>query len=164
MINRSIEIGGVYRGPWSDDPIRVLAFDRDVVMYDVWFPHKNAWSFAQLNRTMSYYRISSEIFLSKYSFIRTEECTQAELETHRPDLPFSFAQHSELNWYDNMPEPEKEISEILITAKKGQSVYIDTYLDIPKLYLEPFGPKDGSKATLNKHQFSMDETPSSTFN
>jgi hypothetical protein len=50
-----ISLGAVYEAQWSPYLVRVVAFDESVVMYDVWWPHKNAWAMSKLVSPFSYY-------------------------------------------------------------------------------------------------------------
>jgi hypothetical protein len=55
-------LGDVYRLSDVADPVRVIAFDPHVVMYDTWWPEKSAWSMARLSGQYAYYRLPSDYF------------------------------------------------------------------------------------------------------
>jgi len=82
--------------------------------------------------------------------VRTDEYTEAEFELHRPDLPFSFAQFSTIQWYDAMPETITQVDAILTaTSEPFRQNGPPHFLDAPRVFLATFGPKDSSKpATL----------------
>ena len=134
-----VVLGGIYELSDVAEPVRVIAFDRNVVMYDTWWSHKNAWGMARLLGRYSYYRLPSDYFQSHSCHLRTEALTQSEVDVHRPDLPFALAQHDELSWYE---------------AWKGDDFVSDLSrasadaLGAPAVYVIPFGPKDGPKPSV----------------
>ena len=58
----SIELGGVFQFNHDERPIRVIAFDDNVVMYDAWWSHMNSWGMAKLTGRFSYYRMRRDFF------------------------------------------------------------------------------------------------------
>ena len=98
-----LELGAVFELPWATGPVRVIAFDESVVMYDVWRPDKNAWSLAKPPSKVAYYRLPRSLFLQRASFERLDPYAAEEYALHRPDLPFSFAQCDGLSWYGHAP-------------------------------------------------------------
>ena len=135
-----ISIGAVFDPDWSADPVRVVAFDSDVVMYDAWWPHKGAWAMAKLLGTFSYYRLERDYFQAHSRYLRADPLTEQEVQVHRPDLPFSFGQHEDLSWYEQWNEGA--------ASQRASPSNIDGILNAPALYLAPFGPRDSSKPAV----------------
>ncbi len=138
----SVELGAVFQVGWSENPVRVIAFDSSVVMYDTWWPHRSAWGMEKLSGTFSYYRLSRSIFESKARLLRVEPYTPAEAEAHRPDLPFSFAQRASLSWYSSWPQ---ELSQVAAHLSSEKQCGVQAWLEVAAIYLAPFGPKDSAK-------------------
>lgn len=143
-----LKLGAVYLGEFHPDPVRVIAFDKDVLMYDIWFPHKNAWAMAKLNRNLTYYRTSTDIFRKHFLYMRMDEYTETEFTIHRPDLPFSFAQFRDIEWHQDMPTSLAEIESILASTDAVKKNDSKSYLDVPKIYLSPFGPNGAWKPAM----------------
>ena len=144
----SLELGAVFKTAWSADPIRVIAFDSSVVMYDTWWPHRSAWGMAKLSGTFSYYRLPRPLFDEKSEFLRVEPYSSDESNVHRPDLPFSFAQHTSLSWYSgSLPK----ISQVALRLGSASRSGVQPVLKVASIYLAPFGPKDGAKTASLIH-------------
>lgn len=126
-----MKLGDVYETNWPSGPVRVVAFDSDVVMYDTWWSHKNAWGMSKLLGSFSYYRLDRKYFEAHMRYLRSEPLSSLELSVHRPELPFGFARHKDLSWYENWPS--------VPVATDGQA------LSAPAIYIAPFGPRDSSK-------------------
>lgn len=133
-------LGAVFEGETSS-LMRVVAFDRDVVMYDTWWPHESAWSMAKLQRTISYYRLQRDYFETHSRYVRTEPLSEQELATHRPQLPFAVAQGSDLSWYEPWIDADGDGDTVLTSTT-------EPVLDTPAIYLEPFGPRDSAKPAV----------------
>jgi hypothetical protein len=48
MNTPSLALGAVYEAQWSPEPVRIVALDESVVMYDTWWPHKQSWAMSKL--------------------------------------------------------------------------------------------------------------------
>jgi hypothetical protein len=134
-----VVLGGVYQLSDVVEPVRVIAFDSHVVMYDTWWSHKNAWGMARLSGRYSYYRLTTDYFGRHSRYLRTEALTENEIDVHRPDLPFALAQHSDLSWYEAWGG-DGFASDL---PQGGSSM-----LDAQVVYLIPFGPKNGQKPAV----------------
>jgi hypothetical protein len=55
MHSQQIALGSVYETEPSPNPVRVVVFDDQVVMYDTWWPHKGACAMAKLLGAFTYY-------------------------------------------------------------------------------------------------------------
>ena len=119
--------------------VRVVACDGHVVMYDNWCPDKRGWGMARLTGRYSYYRLPREYFERHVRYLHTDALSQSEVDVHRPDLPFSLAQHDDLSWYESWAtdKPLPDFHDL-----DGRNV------DAPAVYLVPFGPKDGGKPAV----------------
>lgn len=137
----SLELGAVFRLPWAVDLVRVIAFDEDVVMYDVWWPHKSAWGLAKPPSKVAYYRLPRNLFVQKATFERLDPYSAEEHALHRPGLPFSFAQCAALSWYGQSPSMHE--IEFALRARSIAKCYT-SLLEATTVYIEPFGPKDGA--------------------
>ncbi len=137
-----VALGAVYEAHWSPEPVRIVAFDENVIMYDTWWPHKNAWAMSKLLGSFSYYRLPRAYFESHSRHLRTDPYSEQEQKVHRPDLPFEFAKRSDLSWYEPWHKPPA-------TAVASRAPVSEPTLESPALFLEPFGPRDSAKpATL----------------
>jgi hypothetical protein len=134
MSTSALALGAVFETDWSPEPIRVIAFDGHVVMYDTWWSHRGSWAMAKLLGNYSYYRLPRSHFEEHASFLRLEPLSEKELQVHRPDLPFAFATRESLSWYDKWPQN--------VHTKNEQS------LQAPAVYIAPFGPRDSSKPAV----------------
>lgn len=134
MTSPMIKPGDVYETNWTSWPVRVVALDADVVMYDAWWPHKNAWGMSNLLGSFSYYRLKRRYFEAHTRYLRSESLTEQELKVHRPELPFAFAQCNDLSWYETWSS--------INVASNGQ------ILATPAIYIAPFGPRDSSKPSV----------------
>jgi hypothetical protein len=160
MTFSDLHIGAVFQTEWDSGPLRVIAFDEEVVMYDCWWPHIPGWGIDSLNRTISYYRLPTSLLLSKGKYLRTEAYTEAELSIHRPDLPLAFARFAGLEWPAECPATPEEFPNSSLACPDDQS--IQTCLDAAKIYLEPFGPKGSCKPGVmieaeNRARFTVNE-------
>ena len=131
MAELQITFGAVFEIDSSPYPMRVIAYDDAEVMYDVWWPHKNAWGMASLLGTFAYYRLPREYVQAHARTIRIDPMSEKEQQVHRPDLPFAVAQHQSTSWYDR-PWTEDAFGTTSILATNA-------------IYLSPFGPRDSAK-------------------
>lgn len=138
------ELGAVYRTEWSNDPIRIIAFDATVVFYDVWRSDIGDWELAARKGNISYYRIFAPFLFASAAYVRTDEYSDAEWKRHRPDLPISFAVVRSVEWTPTPPSAASDIS-AMARASAEDSVSVRGVLHVPAVYLEPFGPKGSSK-------------------
>jgi hypothetical protein len=147
MSNHLLELGAVYQPDWDERPMRVIAFDESVVMYDSWWPHEQSWGFAKrIPSTVTYYRLPRKFLLARARYLRTECYTEKEFETHRPDLPLAFAQFDAINWYDGPPANRSQLSRLLSKqAKRRDSGSNCERLSVTAVCLCPFGPKNSTK-------------------
>jgi hypothetical protein len=138
-----IALGAVYDVLWSPNSVRVVAFDRDIVMYDTWWPHKGAWAMARLRGTFTYYRVWRDYFEAHSRYVRADPLTEQERQVHRPDLPFAFAQRPSLSWYEPWNEPH--------VPAAPSSPYVKPSLEAAAIFLSPFGPRDSPKPAVLVH-------------
>lgn len=138
-----IVLGGVYEIASYPEPVRVVAFDGHVVMYDVWWPHKAGWAMAKLLGSFTYCRMTRAVFEARSVFLREDPLTAQELSVHRPDLPFAFARRAKLSWYERWGEVE--------AAPVSFSTGVQPILDAPAIFLAPFGPRDSAKPPVLVH-------------
>lgn len=143
-----IELGAVFQTEWSENPIRVIAFDSSVVMYDAWWPHKSAWGMEKLTGNVSYYRLPLALLMQKAKYLRTDKYTDQEATVHRPDLPFAFAQYDLLDWYAQSPKSIGHLEQMLSSQSP---LGTELLLKVPAIYLSPFGPKDSFKPAVLVH-------------
>ena len=135
MNTPSIALGAVFEAQWSPEPVRIVAFDDSVVMYDTWWSHKRSWAMGRLLGSFSYYRLSRPYFESHSKYLRTDPYSEEEQTVHRPDLPFEFAQRSQLSWYEPWSGlPSAPVQEPILRS--------------PALFLAPFGPRDSAKPAV----------------
>jgi len=157
----SIELGAVFQFDWDERPIRVIAFDDDVVMYDSWWESTNSW--AKLTWRFFYYRTRRDFFETRSRYLRTDPYTEEEYNVHRPDLPLAFATHDSLSWYTQQPNSEVDLEQQLANARiHEQKSAASARLTAPAIHLAPFGPKGMSKPTTlitakNRESFSEAE-------
>jgi hypothetical protein len=130
----TVTLGAVFQTDWSQEPVRVIAFDAHVVMYDTWWPHRSSWGMSKLLGNYSYYRLQREYFEAHARPLKLEPLSEKEVLVHRPDLPFAFATRQSLSWYDKWPEN--------VQTENEHS------LQVPAIYLAPFGPRDSSKPAV----------------
>ena len=93
-------LGAVFEIESNPYAMRVIAFDDAEVMYDVWWPHKEAWGMARLLGGVTCYRLRRDYVEANARYIRTDPLSEAELRVHRPELPFAVAQRKEISWYE----------------------------------------------------------------
>jgi hypothetical protein len=137
MHSPQITLGCVYEMESFPNPVRIVAFDDQVVMYDTWWPHRGAWAMAKLLGAFVYYRMPRTVFEAHSRFVRNEPLSEQELNVHRPDLPFAFAQRSDLSWYEPWGEPN-----LLAGSSSSDKQPI---LDAPAIFLAPFGLRNSAK-------------------
>lgn len=161
MPNDNLELGAVFQPDWHSTPLRVLAFDRQQVMYDVWSTDESRWGINSLNQRISYYRLPTSLLLDRSLYLRTDEYSELERAIHRPDLPFSFGANATLDWPMICPGTVTDFP----GRTKDASVHVESQsleLVAPQIYLSPFGPKGGSKPSAlitaaNGRCFMIDE-------
>jgi len=146
MSASSIELGAVFQADGDQNPIRVIAFDDDVVMYDAWWPHIQAWGMTKLTGTVFYYRLPRDWFDRRMRYLRTEEYTEKERSVHRPDLPLSFALHDSMSWYSQRPDSVSQLDVQLAFAAEQEGVVLG-HLPAQAIYLASFGPQGTSRPT-----------------
>lgn len=126
-----IALGVVFEIDSSPYPMRVIAYDDAEIMYDVWWPHKNAWAMASLVGSFTYYRLPRDYVEAHARGIRIDPLSDKERQVHRPDLPFAVAQRESTSWYDR-PWAEDVFGTTPVLA-------------VNAIYLSPFGPRDSAK-------------------
>ena len=134
MSTSTITLGAVFQSDWSQEPVRVIAFDAHVVMYDTWWSHRGAWGMSKLLGNYSYYRLQRSYFEEHVSLLRVDPFSEKEALVHRPDLPFAFGVCQSLSWYEKWPDS--------VRAENEET------LQTPAIYLAPFGPRDSSKSAV----------------
>lgn len=127
-------LGVVFEIESSPYVMRVVAFDDAEVMYDVWWPHREAWGMGRLLGNFTYCRLPRRYVETNAKYIRTDSLSEMELRVHRPDLPFAVAQRNDVSWYESSWQEG-----ILETAP---TVAVST------IYLAPFGPRDSAKPAV----------------
>jgi hypothetical protein len=132
-----MNLGAVFEVDWTPEPVRVIAFDRHVVMYDTWWSHRGSWGMSKLLGKYSYYRLHRDYFEEHASLLRSEPLTEQEVQVHRPDLPLAFAARQSLSWY------EQWSTDLQIESEQT--------LEASAIYLAPFGPRDSSKPAVLVH-------------
>lgn len=143
----AIRIGAIYQLKPTRELIRIIAHDANEVMYDSWCAETSSWEIASLKRTVWYLRLPTTLLLRDGVYIRTEEYTPSETQIHRPDLPFSFAQSTLLEWAPSCPPSLEEFSRDLLKSV-GTVEYLPKSLAAPAIYISPFGPKGSVKAAV----------------
>ncbi|SFN99671.1 hypothetical protein [Salegentibacter flavus] len=133
-----LELGGLYQTDFDDLPIKIIGFDDYEVLYDSQW-EEGKWMFSDnLRRKSSFYRISTDFFKKKSSFIKSQDLNEKEYEIFRPDLPIRFGRYRDYSWNnlkgENLENVEKELS--------------SESLNINRLFLIPFGPKGGLKKSV----------------
>ena len=137
MNSRNITVGDVYEVSSQPNPLRVVGVDEHVVMYDTWWPHKNAWGMERLGGTFTYYRMARSFFEARSRLLRSDPLSSLELNVHRPDLPFALARRNDLSWYEQWDE-----SRAFHVNTVEESV---SALEASQVFLVPFGPRDSAK-------------------
>lgn len=128
---------------FKDRPMRVLAYDERIVMYDSWWSGINKWTFTNFISEGSYYQLPTEFFIEHTDFVRLDELSQTEFEIHRPDLPFSICKVETMGWnmeFDSISELKKELLNNEIEDK--------LVLAATKIYLKPQGPTGAFKKNI----------------
>ena len=124
-------LGAVFEIESSPYAMRVIAFDDAEVMYDVWWPHREAWGIARLLGDVTYLRLPRDYVEANARYTRTDPLSEMELQIHRPELPFAVAQRQEISWYE--PSWNEGVLETV------------PVLAASSIYLSPFGPRDSAK-------------------
>ncbi|MFJ8582814.1 hypothetical protein [Micromonospora sp. NPDC093277] len=109
----------------------MLLRDSDVVMYDAWWPHLEAWGLADLAAIKRHYVTSVSAVEEKATHLRTVPLTADEMAVHRPDLPFAAVQDVAMTWS---------------SGDTGRVTDARAELSASQVYLLPFGPGGGTKA------------------
>lgn len=130
----TIELGAVFRFPHDERPNRVLLYDDDVVMYDVWWPHQDGWGLANLatvqRKHIAYYVTTVTTLVERATQLRSDPLTDDERAIHRPDLPFVALQDAAITWSSD---------------PVGRPGVRGAELNAARVYLSPFGPAGGTK-------------------
>jgi hypothetical protein len=146
-----LEPGTVFRFPHDERPLRVLVHDSNIVMYDCWWPHLDGWGLADLEqikrKRITYYVTAASTVADQAALVRSDPLSDDERTVHRPDLPFVAVQATDLTWSSGDP---------------ARLVAADSRLQVPQLYLLPFGPGGGTKPGIrvsadNGSFFTTDE-------
>jgi hypothetical protein len=136
-------VGGVYKLKWMDNPCRLISFNSFQVFYDEWRPHVNSWGFTSLKSKYYYSRTPAEFFMEGCKLLRTEPLTENEVKVHRPDLDMWIARSKNLWWPKH---PYSSLIQCQEFLKKNSIAFSgESALDIPEIFLYPFGPKGGHK-------------------
>jgi hypothetical protein len=143
MNSQQIDLGNVYQMESQPNPVRVVAFDDHVVLYDTWWPHKGAWAMAKLVGAFTYYRMTRTHFERHSRLLRTDSLSELELSVHRPDLPFAFVQSTALSWYEPWSEGDLVAN---CSSPPGAPL-----LNAPTVFLVPFGPRNSVKPPVQIH-------------
>lgn len=131
MNSVSIRLGDVYDYNHPSGPLRVIAFDSDVVMYDMWLAHKNSWRMSNFFGEFTFYRLERNYFEANTRYLRSEPLSEFEVNVFRPDLPFAFARDKHLSWYENLPSVQRSGDKQI--------------LSVPAIYISPFGLRKSPK-------------------
>lgn len=130
-----LEIGGIYKTDFDDLPIKIISFDDYEVLYDAQW-EKGKWMFSNnLRRKTSFYRISTNSFKKKSTFIKNIDFREREVQTLRPHLPLRFGRFKNYSW-DNLKQEDLENIKRELNNKK---------LNIDRVILIPYGPQGGFK-------------------
>ena len=140
-MTKALQLGDVYRLRDSSQLVRVIAFDDEVVMYDVWWPDVDAWSLHKSKRSGSYFRTTIDVFLMEWEFLRAGPYTAVEASLHRPDLPFSVANYETPTWYAGLSTLLTGVAAVLANVSPSESRA--EVLSARAIFIEPFGPKGG---------------------
>lgn len=116
--------------------LRVVAFDRAEVMYDMRWSLEVPWMMAKLTGAFAYYRIDRDYFEAKARCVRMDPLSDRELEVHRPGLPFAVVQRTDLSWYESWGDIG------------GLAASDEAVLPVGAIFLSPFGPRDTSRPAL----------------
>ncbi len=138
-----VQVGAVFRWSHDDRPGRVLVHDRDVVMYDTWWPHLRRWGLADMQLTrkdrLGYYVALTSTLAEHASYVRLEPLTDDEAAIHRPDLPFALGQCAAISWPSKVPGRAAEFAQDWRAAACPDAATVAA----PEVYLYPFGPDGG---------------------
>ena len=98
-------------------------------------PHLDRWGLADLeaikHQRISYYLITVSTLLEKARYLRSDPLSADERAVHRPDLPFAAVQDTVISWSSD---------------NTGRLAETRSELNTPRVYLEPSGPRGGTKA------------------
>jgi hypothetical protein len=135
-----VQVGAVFRWSHDDRPSRVLVHDRDVVMYDAWWPHLGNWGLADVQllrkKRIGYYVALTATLAEHASYVRLDPLTDHEAAIHRPDLPFAIGQCVAISWPSEVPGTAAEFAEDWRAAGCPDGGMVRA----PDVYLYPFGP------------------------
>ena len=135
-----MQVGAVFRWSHDDRPMRVLLHDRDVAMYDAWWPHLGAWGLADVRRIrrqrIAYYAALTSTLAERASYVRLDPLADEEVAIHRPDLPLAAGQCAAISWPSTAPGTAAEFAEDWRAAGCPDGAM----LRAPEVYLYPFGP------------------------
>ncbi len=138
-----VQVGAVFRWSHDDRPMRVLVHDRDVVMYDAWWPHLDAWGLADVQlirkERIGYYVALASTLAEHASYVRLDPLTDDEVGIHRPDLPVAVGQCAAICWPSKVPEAAARFAQDWRAAGCPDGAM----LQAPEVYLYPFGPDGG---------------------
>lgn len=146
-----IEVGAVFRWPHDDRPMRSLMCDGEVVMYDAWWPHLQAWGMADVNevrrKRIDYYAAPVSVLSEKATYVRMDPLTEEEIRMHQPELPLSLAGCSGVDWPERAPASMQGFAELVsfgdCLSKVGEIV-----VAAPELCLYPFASRGGQKKAV----------------
>ena len=137
-----INLGDVLKENDEDSIIRVIGIDEYEVFYDVWWEHSQTWGLEK-SRSAIFYRLSLDLCLESYSFVRNEPLNQKELLKLSPNLPHRTA--NLLDWHWNQTE-FKTLEEF--QAKLGQcanKLKFQEHVKVSKIAIIPLGANGGHK-------------------
>ncbi|WP_422747146.1 hypothetical protein [Micromonospora sp. WMMD1219] len=145
------DLGAVFRWAHDDRPMRILMHDDEVVMYDAWWPHLEAWGMTDLKDLrrgrVDYYAATLSALSKRATYVRTEPLTAGESGIHRPDLPLSAGCCADVDWPKQAPGTVRLLAETAGFAdclnKDG-----DTSVSASELYLYPFSSRGGQKRAV----------------
>ena len=140
-------LGGVYQTNLTTREVRVIAFDTNMVFYDVWWEYLNDWGYKDsLKKKVFCYSSSSDRFLKSSTFLRVEPLNEAEQKVYRPDLPHRLFTFKKLSWgsqpFTNIAECEAWLTNNGIDPAKLPSV------EAAQLALVPQDAKSNNKKTV----------------
>lgn len=139
MAATPLALGTVFTLEQLPYELRVVAFDRAEVMYDMRWSLEAPWMMAKLTGAFAYFRLSRDHFEAEARCVRMDPLSARELEVHRPELPFAVAQRVNLSWYESWGGAED-------VAASDEAV-----LPVGAIFLSPFGPRDTSKPAVLLH-------------
>jgi hypothetical protein len=131
--------------------MRILMHDGEVVMYDAWWPHLQAWGMADVKEVkrgrIDYYVAAVSALSKKATYVRADPLTEEELRMHRPELPLSVGSCAEVDWPERAPESMQEFAETVGFAA-CLNKRVETVVAAPELCLYPFASRGGQKKAV----------------